>query len=407
MATNKLTSKFCETAPAGTHFDGQGLYLLVKPDGKRYWHLSFRLDGKKALLSFGPYPKVTLEKARKARVAALELIEQGIHPAEHKKEKKLERIRETEKEAKEDEMTFEQITRKLHASKAGKVADESRNRMLRQLELHVFPVIGHKHILEIEGSELLTLFQDIAKKTNHGRLMTYMAQKLCQWSGEVFDFAHVLNQNFFKNPCRAVSKHLPKHERKHMARICMDELANFIRDLLQYKGHPTTKAAMWVMLYTAMRTISIRRAVKKDMDLQNGIWHRQPEKSDKSVFFVPLPHQAVKVIEGILQYTGESPDDLVFPSMYGPHRMMSEAAICQAIERMGYNMVGHGLRGLVDTCLNELGFPPHIVDAQLGHKKGKVEAAYNFSTYEKERREMMQKWADYLDTLIQKAKKVA
>ncbi|MCX7123294.1 MAG: recombinase, partial [Gammaproteobacteria bacterium] len=107
------------------------------------------------------------------------------------KEKKQAHIQAIEKSAKDAGCTFEQIAIRLHKAKAGKTSDESRNKMLRQLEIHVFPVVGHKHIMDIKGAELLELFRKVALKTNHGRPMTYMAKRLCQWCGEVFNFASV------------------------------------------------------------------------------------------------------------------------------------------------------------------------------------------------------------------------
>ncbi len=69
---------------------------------------------------------------------------------------------------------------------------------------------------------------------------------------------------------------------------------------------------------------------------------------------------------------------------------MSEAAVGQAIERMGFAMTGHGLRGVVSTGLNELGFSPRLVEVQLGHKKGDaIEAAYNDAKHLNDRLKMM------------------
>ncbi len=188
MAINKLTAKFCEIAPKGTHFDGEGLYLLVRPDGKRYWHMACYFGGKKKLLSFGSFPKISLDKARKARKNAQELLDQGIDPVQQKKELKNAHIKEQEEKAKIEGNTFEQITKRLYAAKAEKVTDEYRNKMLRQMELHLFPHIGKKHINDIKGKELLTILRQVAEKTNHGRPMTYMASKLCQWTTDLSTF---------------------------------------------------------------------------------------------------------------------------------------------------------------------------------------------------------------------------
>lgn len=397
MATNKLTSRFCDIAEAGTHFDGDGLYLLVEKDGKKYWRMVCYLNGKRKLLAFGRYPKISLAKAREERVKAQELISQGIDPVQHAKAQKLQQENIKQKQAHEAGNTFEKIARRLHQNKATKTTDEHRNRVLRQFEIHLFPLIGHRPINEIQGAELLTIFRNIAAKTNHGRPMTYMAKRLCQWTGEVYDLANIENNEFSNNPCRAIMKHLPTHNTKHMARIRFNELPEFLEALKNYKGHTLTKSAIWILLYTGMRQASIRRALWHDFDLKAEIWHRQPEKSDKSIHDVPLPKQAIEILKQVKSLTGAGEDDLAIPSIRNNNHPMSEAAVCQALDRMGYRMVGHGLRGVVSTGLNELGFKPHVIEVQLGHKKeSAVEAAYNDAKHFAERREMMQKWADYL-----------
>lgn len=400
MATNKLNPKKCEHAGPGYHFDGEGLFLQVTPDGKKYWRMACYLNGKRKQLSFGAYPKVSLAEARDERKKAQQLIRQGIDPVQQKKDILKQQLAAERQKAKEAGNTFEQIARRLHASKQGKVTEESRNKMLRQFEIHLFPEIGHKPLTEIAGKELLTLFSNVAEKTNHGRKMTYMAKKLCQWAAEVYDFAHIEDVNFTLNPCRVIVKHLPAHDTQHMARVGFNELGGFINALKQYRGHPLTKAAIWMMLYTGMRQASIRRAVWQDFDLGKAIWNRRPEKADKEAHVLPLPKQAIALLENIKPLTAQGPDDLVFPSVRATYRPMSEAAIGQAIERMGIPMVGHGLRGVVSTGLNELGFNPRLVEVQLGHKKGDaIEAAYNDAKHFTQRRQMMQQWADYLEGL--------
>jgi len=131
MATNKLTTKLCHDAPKGSHFDGEGLYLLVRPDGKKYWHMACYHQGKRKLLSFGAFPKVSLERARKARKDAQELLDQGIDPVQHKKDLKRARIQAEEEKIKAEGNSFERVARRLHSAKEDKVFEETRNRMLR------------------------------------------------------------------------------------------------------------------------------------------------------------------------------------------------------------------------------------------------------------------------------------
>ncbi|WAW11249.1 Arm DNA-binding domain-containing protein [Oxalobacter vibrioformis] len=231
MATNKLKPKFCDNAPPGNHFDGEGMYLMVTPAGKKYWRMQCRVNGKRKLLAFGPYPKVSLAQAREERRKVQALVRDGIDPVEQARQQKADRIAADRELVREAGNTFEQIARRLHASKEGKTTEDTRNRMLRQFEIHVFPEIGHKSLPEIEGKELMALFRGVADKTNHGRRMTYMARQLCQWSAEVYDYRHVEDINFTLNPCRVIIKHLPAHDTKHMARIRFHDLGKFINAL--------------------------------------------------------------------------------------------------------------------------------------------------------------------------------
>jgi hypothetical protein len=137
------------------------MYLMVIPAGKKYWRMQCRVNGKRKLLALGVYPEVSLAQAREERRRGRALVREGIDPVEHSRQKKENRLAYERQQAKDAGNSFEQIARRLHASKAGKVTEESRDKMLRQFEIHVFPVIGHKSIAEIEGRELLDLFDSV------------------------------------------------------------------------------------------------------------------------------------------------------------------------------------------------------------------------------------------------------
>ena len=68
--------------------DGGGMYLLVKPDGARYWRLDYRFAGKRRTLALGVYPTTTLSNARTRREEARALLAQGTDPSEAKKASK-------------------------------------------------------------------------------------------------------------------------------------------------------------------------------------------------------------------------------------------------------------------------------------------------------------------------------
>jgi integrase len=400
-ASNKLTAKFCDNAGAGNHFDGGGLFLRVSANsGSKLWKMLCYLDGKPKKLSFGKYPEVSLAQARAKRDEAKKLLAEGIDPIALKREKKAANLAKAIEENKVSGNTFEQVARRMCQDKQGSVSDDHVQKIIRQFEIHVFPVVGNKLVSEIKGAEWLELFRIVgAKKNNRGKLMSHMAKKLCQWASEVYDFASVEDVNFSENPCRIIVKRL-KHKEEHMQRIPFSKIPDFLEKLKNYGGYEVTKSAIWMMLYTGVRQISVRTVCWRDIDLDNAIWHRPPEKRDDEVFDLPLPKQAIQLLERIKPMTGGYPDKFVFPSCRDTYYRMSEAAICNALKEMGVAMVGHGLRGLVSTGLNELGFNHRLVDTQLGHKtKAGAEGAYNDAKLFEARREMMQKWADYLDTL--------
>ncbi len=67
------------------------LYLLIKPNGGKYWRLNYRVDGKEKLLALGVYPEVTLADARSKREEAKRSIAGGYDPMEAKREGKVAR----------------------------------------------------------------------------------------------------------------------------------------------------------------------------------------------------------------------------------------------------------------------------------------------------------------------------
>lgn len=385
-----------------TLFDGGGLYLEIVPTGSKLWRMKARLNGRAMQLSFGKYPDVSLAQARQKREDARKMIAAGIDPREEK------RARIAAKQ--ETSFSFERLTRKLVESKKDRVTAGYLKQFICGMEKHIFPVIGGRDIREIEGRELLGLFLDISRKQNSkGNPMTYIARKACQWASEVFNFAQIEISGFYTNPCPSILKHLPEHKHEKTKRISFLQVGAFIRALADYEGYPTTRAAIWMLLYTGMRQASVRRAEWSDFDLDAAIWNRKPEKRDENIHVVPLPEQAVRMLESLKPISGRNV--LVFPSEYanGQAIPFSDATITKAIRGMGFDMTGHGLRGVVTTGLNELskqeqvfihlGIDKSVVETQVGHIVHGVAGRYDDSKYLETRRKMMQAWADYLDKL--------
>jgi integrase len=126
---------------------------------------------------------------------------------------------------------------------------------------------------------------------------------------------------------------------------------------------------------------------------------------------VPLSRQALEVLNCLKAAHGDPQrcigERLLFPGERDHAKPMSNNTILKALERMGYRgrMTGHGFRGVASTILNEMGYRPDVIEAQLAHvERSRVRAAYNHARYVEERRELMQVWADYLDAVRQAGK---
>ena len=168
-----------------------------------------------------------------------------------------------------------------------------------------------------------------------------------------------------------------------------------------------TRAALKLMIILFVRTRELIEAKWEELDLENAIWRIPAERMKLRVEqLVPLPKQALALIEELKQFKGES--DYVFPGDINPKRPISNNTLLYGgIYRMGLRSKAtiHGFRSLASSILNESGkWNPDAIERQLAHsEKDQVRAAYNRANYLEERKQMMQWYADHLDELKQKA----
>jgi integrase len=123
---------------------------------------------------------------------------------------------------------------------------------------------------------------------------------------------------------------------------------------------------------------------------------------------VPLPNQAMELLERLKAVTGNH--EYLFPNRNDPRRPVSIGMLWKAVESMGYGgkFSPHGIRATGSTVLNEMGFRPDVIESQLAHQEhNRTHASYNRAEYLKERRVMMQAWADLIELLVVSSGKVA
>ena len=161
-------------------------------------------------------------------------------------------------------------------------------------------------------------------------------------------------------------------------------------------------------MFIFVRTGELRGAEWTEFDFEAGLWRIPASRMKmRAAHLVPLARQTVELLQELEPLTGRN--RYLFPNQSHPERPMSENTLLYALYRMGYHgrATGHGFRSTASTILNEMGFKEDAIERQLAHgEPNKVRAAYNKAEYLPERIEMMQTWADYLDSLKSGAKVV-
>ncbi|CNJ28642.1 tyrosine-type recombinase/integrase [Phytobacter diazotrophicus] len=368
--------------------DGAGLYLEVVPSGSRYWRMKYRFNGKEKRMAFGVYPTVTLAQARALRDEAKKKLAEGIDPSTAKKEEKL--VRDVQLNN-----TFQTVALEWHATRAGRWSEGYASDILEAFNKDIFPFIGQQPINEIKPLVLLNVL-----KRMESRGATEKAKKVRQRCSEVFRYAIVTGRTEY-NPAADLTSAMAGHESNHYPFLTVEELPDFFKALSGYTGSPLVVLAARLLILTGVRTGELRGAFWSEFDLDKAIWEIPIERMKmKRPHLVPLSTHALDVVKQIKVMTGQYP--LVFPGRNDPRKTMSEASINQVFKRVGYTgkVTGHGFRHTMSTILHEEGFNTAWIETQLAHvDKNAIRGTYNHAQYLEGRRDMMQWYANYLESL--------
>jgi len=386
------------TAKQKTIFDGDGLYLLVKPCGSKLWNFKYRHLGKQKLMSFGKYPEVSLVAARQARFEARKLLAQDIDPGE---------FRRTNRALKKEltANTFEMVAREWHLkfSSAGKWSPTHAGDILHRLEKDIFPPLGSRPISDIKPNDLLKVLERVASR---GALDT--AHRLRHHCGMIFRYA-VITERMERDIAADLRGALPPVKNgNHAAFTKPQDVATLLRAIDEYEGSYVVKCALQLLPLAFCRPGELRAAEWREFDFDKAMWEIPADRMKmKNPHLVPLSRQAIEILKSLQTLTGGG--KYVFPSQRSALRCMSDAALTAALRRMGFTkeeMTAHGFRATARTMIRErLKQHPEYIEIQLSHvTKSQNGTAYDRVAFLDERIEMMQQWADYLDGLKTLAK---
>lgn len=369
--------------------DSHGLYIEITTSGTKFWRYRYRIAGKANVFAIGKYPDITLQEARKARDDARELIKQGIHPAHIRQREKARTIQ-------ENTNTFEIIAREWLGVKAKKCNPTYVAQIKACLERDAFPNIGKVPIREITSKAILMILKGMEKRNASAAAML-----LRNWISAIFKYA-IVTLRTESDPTYVLQGAIEKPPTKHSKNMSASDLALFKKRLAAYNGHYATKYAIRLLIYTFVRTTELRKATWDEFDFDAREWRIEAGRMKmRRLHIVPLADQVIALLNELRQIKSNSP--YLFPHMVRPSEPMSQNAINMAIFYIGYRnyeWTGHDFRATASTMLHEMKFPDEWIELQLAHVEGnRTRRAYNHARYLEERRAMMQKWCDFVDSV--------
>ncbi|HAT3721970.1 TPA: tyrosine-type recombinase/integrase [Citrobacter koseri] len=392
----KLTARQISTAkPTEKPYklsDGGGLYLLVNPNGSRYWRMKYRYAGKEKLLSIGVYPDVTLAEARDKRTEAKRMLAAGDDPSE---------VKQAAREAKSLAVnnSFELLALEWHEHKKPNWSSGYADDILEYLKKDIFPYIGKKAVTDIKPMTMLSVLKKMEERGVLDKL-----KKTRQACRQIFTYAIITGRAEF-NPVADLAGALKTPKQQHFPHLMPAQIGPFIQAVNAYTGSKVTRAATLLLMYTSVRTIELRASEWAEFDLDNDLWQIPKERMKmRRPHLVPLSRQVKSHLLELKEITGWG--KYVFPGRNDARKPMSEASINQVIKRIGFagKVTGHGFRHTMSTVLHEKGFNSAWIEAQLAHAdRNTIRGTYNHAQYLDGRREMLQWYADYLDELAKKS----
>jgi integrase len=335
---------------------------------------------------------VSLKDARLGREDAKRLLARGLDPSAERQALQ----REAEAETKN---TFRAVAEEWVSRKRDTWARGHLRTIEKRLANGVFPYIGNSSITSLTPTDLLLVLRRIEER---GAVET--AHRIRNIFGQVFRFA-VASGLISNDPSRDLRGALKPIKGDHFSAVTDPKrLGEILRMMRAYVGGPVVQSALKLAPLLFVRPGELRSAEWSQINFESAEWRFTASKT-KTDHIVPLSTQAVAILKELHYLSGDG--RYVFPSPRSSARPMSENALLAAIRSLGISkdeMCPHGFRATARTLLDEvLGFPPHLIDHQLAHAvKDSLGRAYNRTTHLPERREMMQRWSDYLEDLVQR-----
>ncbi|MHB0983084.1 MAG: tyrosine-type recombinase/integrase [Thiobacillus sp.] len=405
--------------------DGGGLYIEVMPTGKKRWGLKYRtLAAKQETMRLGDYPAYSLAEARTWRDDCKALAGRGLSPMALKRGdpipedaapaakelaqffirnwclKAVEKTRAKEEAQKASE-TVEAFARRWYAEIAEPANSNPRN-VKRVLDKDVIPAIGAKQIADVTVTDILAITDRI--KNRGADQMALQTRNVLK---RLFAYAIAREKTTF-NPAAAIEAKFIASAKSRDVALSPDEIGRLLRAIYQSSMKRANKLALHLLILCMVRKSELTQARWEEIDLERAEWSIPGERMKKDKpHFVPLPRQAVAMFEELKGLASGS--EWVFPSRGSLKKPIAHNAlntVVRALETDVRDFVIHDFRRTASTHLHEAGFNSDWIEKALAHETKGIRGVYNRAQYADQRREMLQWWADFVDSQIEEGRKV-
>lgn len=366
--------------------DGGGLLLDITPGGVRSWIFRYRLNGQREKVVLGRYPDLSLKAARAKRAELAVQVARGESPAQ---EKKMARAGMPTNPRLRDfaERYYSEI-----------VVERWKNpkQIRRYLDNEIFAAFGEKAIKDIDALDVQTL---VYRKRDNGQVAA--AMQLRNVLKQLFDYA-IERRLLAVNPAAMVATRYIGKVRKRSRVLTPSEIRLYLRTVYRSNIRRQFKLALHVILLTLSRKSELLLARWKDVDLDKREWLVPAENAKGGKpHLVYMSSQVVEMFRELKELAGDS--ELVLPGRGSLKRPFAANALNKALEGLTFDMdplTIHDLRRTGATLLSDKGFNKDVIEKALSHEHQGIRAVYIIAEYAEQRKQMLQWWADYVDTLV-------
>lgn len=374
--------------------DGDRLYIEVRSTGAKVWRFKFVHEGKESSMSLGEYPAIGLADARALRDEMKSKLARGIHPVKERKQAR-------EEKTKKITNTFDAIAAEYLKERLVNTTERYREQFKDSLAKDISPVIGDKDVRDITSADVLNILKNttarVRSQKNHGTGEVTAIQNR-KFIGAVMRYA-IATLRAENDPTYAVRDVIARPEVEHARPLSKEEKKKARTNLNTYRGTETVKNAGFILLYTMLRTIEIRRMQWSWVDFDERIINFPKSAMKKNrEHILPMSDQVYEILQK--QYLNSGNHDLVFPAIFKPQEMLGQMTLNRMLEYIGLkNVSAHDFRATASTSLYEKGYEEDWIEKQLAHANGnRTKASYDHSKHLDARRKMLQDWADIVDS---------